>query len=127
MAGGIDVIENSLYNNTGESISKEELERLRIFQEKAIEFLNKLKETMKKESKSISLRTFASQLVSLNMNKTMEDNANFHTIMGALADFEHALNVFLNRTEYLTYVSNDGKLHLYDEIGTRQIYEKMEV
>lgn len=123
----IDIVEKTIEKSTYQAIYDAELVNFQLFQKEAQNFLTNIKLLMYRKTKNSSLKTIAQNFVNANMSKKNENNPNFTDIMGYLADFEHSLNTFLNRKEYLTYVCQNGQLKLYDEVGLKSIYQKMEV
>lgn len=116
-------IETDLIEETAQGvadINKEEFESL---QKAAYLFLERTQMVSDLYKSAIAKTNLRSKITDLYKN--MRDEQSYtQSILKYQHDFEIALNDFLNRTIYLAYVVDDGKINFYNDFNIGEIYKQ---
>lgn len=112
---------NPLIEIASKEILKQEQGNFKQLQNNALFFLKQIGVIQQKIQKS-SLQEQAQIFIQAKMNK----QSDISDIMFYLSTFQSQINIFLNRTQLLTYVCRDGNLKLFDDFQTWRIYSEMQ-
>ena len=120
--GAKETIEQSLIKNTSQKVSEADKEDFIIFQAAAKKFLNQIEELSKKEYSQVSKSTIKQNITKLYQE--MRENTEYtRAIIQYQHEFEVALDNFLGRTIYLTYVVPEGDLYFYGSANIGELYK----
>ncbi len=117
------VIMDGLVDSTARALSETEQEAFYQLQTAAKDFLKKVQLSDADINHVISRSQISSFTKSMYQNMRQDSNYT-RTILTHQHHFETALNNFLNRHIYLTYVTEDGSLKYFDDIAIGEIYQR---
>lgn len=120
MANNEQVIEQALIQETFQELQQEEAQTFFQLQTAAKIFIKNVGDY----SKNDRLSNFQSLGSLLGLYTSMREDTDYtRQILAYQHEFENAINTFLSRTIYLTYVMEDGSLKYFDEADVGEIYK----
>ena len=117
------VIIDALLETTAEAMSEAEKESFYQLQVAAKEFLKKIQLTDADTNHTMSRSQISSFTRSMYLDMRQDSNYT-RKVLNYQHQFETALNNFLGRYIYLTYVTEEGDLKYFDDIAVEELYQK---
>lgn len=122
MAKNKDIIEGTLKEAVAEEVVKGEKGNFLQLQNAAKHFLKEIEILNEKQRYIISRSKLKTQIQEL-YKQTRENEVYLREVLSRMLTFEEALNDFLGRRIYLTYIYPEGNISFYGDESVRKIYE----
>ena len=116
-------VENDILSATKEDISEFDKEGFLQFQHASQKFLDDI-EIISKEYQGVISKSSIKNKITELYKSMREDSAYTQKMLTCQHEFETALNEFLGRTIYLTYVTEDGSINFYGDINIGELYRQ---
>lgn len=116
-------VENDILSATKEDISEFDKEGFLQFQHASQKFLDDI-EIISKEYQGVVSKSSIKNKITELYKSMREDSAYTQKMLKCQHEFETALNEFLGRVIYLTYVNEDGSINFYGDVNIGELYRQ---
>ena len=118
-----NTIQNDILEMTARDLKEIDNQDFIVFQAAAQKFLDQVQMLSDSYKKIITKNSLKNKIIELYKNMR-QDSVYTQTVLQYQHEFEVALNNFLGRTIYLSYVVPDGNLYFYGDVNIGELYRQ---